>query len=139
MLIDKETIQNYIPQQAPFTMVDALVSATPEGFQSEYTIPQEHPLLNDDFSLSESAMVENVAQTCAAGFGFLNHREGGEPKLGFIGAVSRLETFGLPKVNDKLETKVEVLSAFEAINLVEGRVFHKGDELLRCQLKIVIA
>ena len=139
MLIDKEAIQNYIPQRAPFVMVDALVSATAEGFQSEYTIPEEHPLLNDDFSLAESAMVENLAQTCAAGFGFLNHSEGGEPKLGFIGAVSRLETFRLPKVNDKLETTISVISAFEAINLVEGSIFHKGEELLRCQLKIVIA
>ena len=61
--------------------------------------------------LSESALVENIAQTCAAGFGYVGSQNGEEAgKLGFIGAVSKLKVSGLPKTGDKLATKIEILN-----------------------------
>lgn len=138
MLINKENIQTYIPQRAPFVMIDALVLATDNAFESQFEIQADNIFIEDDV-LSESAMIENVAQTCAAGFGYVGSQNGEEAgKLGFIGAVSKLIVNQLPKTNAVLSTKIEILNTFDAIHLIQGTVFSDNKELMTCQMKIVV-
>ena len=139
MLINKENIQTYIPQRAPFVMIDELISATDKNFESSFEILASNLFIEDNV-LSESAMVENVAQTCAAGFGYVGSQNGEEAgKLGFIGAVSKLTVSGLPRTGEQLITKIDILNAFDAIHLIQGTVYSNERELLTCQMKIVIA
>jgi predicted hotdog family 3-hydroxylacyl-ACP dehydratase len=136
MLIDKENITSYIPQRAPFVMIDELLEASVEGFESRFEVVRNNPLIVGD-ELSESAVVENIAQTCAAGFGYLGaQEEQGSPKIGFIGAISKLEVFANPKLGDVVHTSVKIISSFENIHLIEGVSSSKGNELSRCQMKI---
>jgi len=138
MLINKENIQTYIPQRAPFVMIDALVVATENTFESQFEIQSDNIFIENGI-LSESAMVENVAQTCAAGFGYVGSQNGEEAgKLGFIGAVSKLTVQQLPKTSDILTTKIEILNTFDAIHLIQGTVFSNDKELMSCQMKIVV-
>lgn len=139
MLIDKENIKTFIPQREPFIMIDGLISANEEGFKSSFEIQAENIFLENG-QLSESALVENIAQTCAAGFGYLGSKKGeGEARLGFIGAVSRLEVMAGSKVNDQIETTVTIINSFENIHLIEGIATCDGVELVKCQMKIVQA
>lgn len=139
MLINKENILNYIPQRAPFVMIDALVLATEKEFESTFKVLDSNLFIEND-TLSESALVENIAQTCAAGFGYQGSQKGEEAgKLGFIGAVTKLTVFALPNSGTELRTKIEILNTFDAIHLIQGTVFHNGNELLTCQMKIVVA
>lgn len=139
MLINKENITTYIPQRAPFIMIDELVTADESGFTSTFTITEDNLFLNNNV-LSESALVENIAQTCAAGFGYVNSlKEDSEPQLGFIGAVSRLSVIDSTTLNTKLSTKVEILNTFDSIHLIQGTVFDNNRELITCQMKIVLA
>lgn len=139
MLVSQENIKNYIPQREPFIMIDALVDANEHGFKTAFTVTENNLFLQDNV-LSESALVENIAQTCAAGFGYLNSLiEGAEPQLGFIGAVTHLEVMQNVQQNALIETEVKVLNTFENIHLVEGIARSGGADLLKCQLKIVLA
>ena len=139
MLIEKENITRFIPQRAPFVMIDSLVSADEKGFKSTFGIEADNLFLQDAI-LSESALVENVAQTCAAGFGYINSLKGdGEGQLGFIGAVSRLTVENLPALGANLTTEIEILSTFDTIHLVQGAVFSDEKKLIECQMKIVLA
>ena len=139
MLANKDSITQFIPQRAPFVMIDELITATEEGFETGFEIIANNLFLEDGI-LSESSLVENIAQTCAAGFGYVNSQAGkSEGQLGFIGAVSRLTVSGIAKLGDKIETKVSVLNSFDAIHLIEGVASCNEIELLRCQMKIVIA
>lgn len=138
MLINKENIQTYIPQRAPFVMIDALLLADEKNFESQFEIQADNIFIENGI-LSESAMVENVAQTCAAGFGYVGSQNGEEAgKLGFIGAVSKLTVKDLPKTSEILTTKIEILNTFDAIHLIQGTVFSNDKELLSCQMKIVV-
>ncbi len=138
MLIDKNSITNYIPQRFPFVMIDALISANETQFESEFEIRKENIFLKDGV-LSESALIENIAQTCAAGFGYIGSQHGEEAgKLGFIGSVSRLEVKKAAGENDWIVTKVAVISTFDTIHLVEGTASCNGEELVTCQMKIVV-
>ena len=139
MLINKENITSIIPQRAPFVMIDSLLSADEAGFKTEFQIAPDNLFLENQV-LSESALIENIAQTCAAGFGYLNSlEEDGEPKLGFIGAVTQVQVEDAAKENDRIETSVKVLSTFDTIHLVEGTAKSNGKVLLTCQMKIVLA
>jgi predicted hotdog family 3-hydroxylacyl-ACP dehydratase len=139
MLVDKNVIKNYIPQREPFIMIDNLLSVNETTFTSTFEIIPENIFLSKGI-LSEAALVENIAQTCAAGFGYLGTQSGEtESRLGFIGAVSKLEVLAESKVNDCIDTTVTVLNRFENIYLIEGVATSSGTELLRCQMKIVRA
>lgn len=139
MLIDKEHITQFLPQRPPFVMVDALLSADESGFKSTFAVAEDNLFLEDSI-LSESALVENIAQTCAAGFGYVGSQKGEEAgRLGFIGAVSRLQVHALPQLGDQIETEIEIVSSFDTIHLVQGTARKNGNPLLECQLKIVLA
>jgi 3-hydroxyacyl-[acyl-carrier-protein] dehydratase len=139
MLISKENITSIIPQRAPFVMIDSLITANETGFNTEFKIHSDNLFLENGI-LSESSLIENIAQTCAAGFGYLNSLiEGGEPKLGFIGAVTHVQVIDSAKLDDVIETTVQILSTFDTIHLVEGTAKSNGNTLLSCQMKIVLA
>lgn len=139
MLIDKSLILDYIPQRAPFVMVDTLEKIDHSGFTSTFELKEDN-VFNESGIISESALVENIAQTCAAGFGYLaRQEEGAETRLGFIGAITKLNVNKLPSINSKIETKITILNQFENIHLVEGVASLNGEKLVDCQLKIVLS
>jgi 3-hydroxymyristoyl/3-hydroxydecanoyl-(acyl carrier protein) dehydratase len=139
MLIDKPQIESLIPQRYPFVMIDQLIDATEKGFESAFEITSSNLFLENNL-LSESALIENIAQTCAAGFGYLGQQEaGGQPRIGYIGAVTQVSVLGQAALGNQLNTRVTILSTFDTIHLVEGKVSCGDQELLTCQLKIVLA
>jgi 3-hydroxyacyl-[acyl-carrier-protein] dehydratase len=137
MIVSKKDILQYLPHRPPFLMIDELVSATNEKFESELLISEDNLLVEDGF-FQESGMMENIAQTCAAGFGYVNSAAGGEPEVGFIGAISKLEVFELPPVNSVITTTVIPTHQLGNIFLVKGLNSLEGRKLLECEMKIVV-
>jgi predicted hotdog family 3-hydroxylacyl-ACP dehydratase len=132
-----ENITEIIPQKAPFVMIDNLKKADETGFETDFLIKEDNLFLEEG-RLSESSLTENIAQTCAAGFGYLGMKnEDKEPKIGFIGAISKLTNLDYAKIGDKINTKVEILNSFESIHLIQGKCYNNDQLLLECQMKIV--
>ena len=137
MKVPQDSISQYIPHREPFIMIGSLVSVTADRFESEFLI-EEHNMLAEDGRFTESGLLENIAQTCAASFGFLNREEAGEPKIGFIGAMTKVEVYELPPVNSTIRTIVVPLHQLGNIYLVKGESFMEGRILLGCEMKIVV-
>lgn len=138
MIVARDAITDYIPHRPPFVMIDGLVSATREQFESELTVVAGHVLVQHGF-LQETGLIEHMAQTCAAAFGYLDRAEGGQPKIGFIGAVSKVLVTELPPVGARIRTVVTPLHQLGNIYLVKGESFLDGRILLGCELKIVVS
>lgn len=138
MIVAKDAITDYIPHRPPFVMVDNLVSATRERFESDFTVTGDNVLVRDGF-FQETGLIEHIAQTCAASFGYLDREEGGAPKIGFIGAVSKVLVTELPPVSSVIRTIVTPLHQLGNIYLVKGESFLDGRILLGCELKIVVS
>jgi len=141
MLIDKVAIESFIPQRCPFVMIDELIESTAHTFQSQFVIQKDNLFLIDG-QLSDVALIENIAQTCAAGLEY-QHRKTTSGKtqttrLGFIGAVSQLEVKNRAKEGQKITTYVNLVTEFDSIFLLHGRVFYLQELLLSCQLKVVL-
>lgn len=137
MTVPQESINQYIPHRDPFIMVGSLVSVTADRFESEFFIEMDNVLVEGG-SFTESGLLENIAQTCAASFGFLSREEAGEPKIGFIGAMTKVEVYELPPINSTIRTIVVPLHQLGNIYLVKGESFMEGRILLGCEMKIVV-
>lgn len=137
MLVTKEKIAEIIPHRPPFVMIDNLLEVSESRFESDFFVRDDNILVRSGF-FEESGLIENIAQTCAAGFGFLDREKEGEPRIGFIGAVSKLELFELPKVNSTIHTIVTPTHQLGNIFLVKGENYCNGRKLLECEIKIVV-
>lgn len=134
---EKDKIWDFIPQRPPFVFVDTLLSVDEEKTVSSYTVAEESLMLEGDY-LSEGGLVENIAQTAAAGVGYdcLTNNKPVVP--GFIGAVKKLQVFDLPAVSETLTTTVAVVTKVMHATIIKGEV-RVGETLLAlCEMNIFL-
>jgi predicted hotdog family 3-hydroxylacyl-ACP dehydratase len=137
MLVQGEEILKYIPQRPPFVFVDRLIEVDEKNVVSGFLILDDSPLLENGF-LSESGLVENIAQTAAAGAGY-NCITNNKPVLpGFIGAVKKLTIVDLPKINDHIITTVNVVNEIMNASVIHGKVELNGKVIAECDMNIFI-
>lgn len=137
MLLTKEETANIIPQKVPFVMVDSLLAVDDKSFTSTF-IAEENNIFSKNGKLQEPALIENIAQTVAAGFSYIGQQEGGEPKIGFIGAISKLKIHQLPSIGEEITTTVTQQHKFENIHLIRGENYVGNNLLVECEMKIVV-
>ncbi|MBK5285688.1 MAG: hypothetical protein JJE25_09825 [Bacteroidia bacterium] len=137
MKVSRENIIGLIPHRHPFIMIDNLLDASPTSFQSDFLVRTENIFVENNV-LQASALIENIAQTCAAGFGYLQSANDGEPGMGFIGAISKLKVHALPAVESLIRTTAEVTHQLANVFLIKGENYCDGKIILECELKIVI-
>ena len=88
--------------------------------------------------LSEAGLIENIAQTVAAGAGYMAKKNSEQVSIGYIGAVKNLEIFALPKVGDTINTGVAITNQVFGVTIVTGNVECNGINLAKCEMKIFI-
>ena len=134
---DSKNILSLLPHRPPFVMVSKLIKAEENQFESEFFIQPEN-LFVENGVLTEAGLIENIAQTCAAGFGYLDQQNDEEAKIGFIGSISRLKIHQLPPVNCRINTIAKVTFQMGNIFVVNGENFLDGEKLMECEMKIVV-
>lgn len=135
--IEDITLNELLPQRPPFVMIDRLVSCDEVFAVTELTIREDNIFVENE-QLTSSGLIENIAQTCAARIGYLNLNEGGTVKIGVIGAISNLNIVRTPKVGEKLETTIELISEVFQMTLVEAVVRIGDEEIVRANMKIAL-
>lgn len=137
MLIDSKSILSYLPHRAPFVMVSNLLKVAEDQFETDFLVERENIFVADGM-LTESALIENIAQTCACGFSYLGQENEAQGRVGYIGSVSKLILHELPPVNSRIITKATVTHHLGNIFVIKGENFLNGKILLECEMKIVV-
>jgi len=137
MLISHDHIISVIPQREPFVMIDALVSGDEIYSNTTFLIKADN-LLVEDGELSEAGLTENMAQTAAAGFGYITQQSKKSVAAGYIAAIKNLEIFGLPKVGETIETTVAITDQVFNVTIISGSVKCDGELLASCEMKIYL-
>lgn len=106
MTVNDISLKELLPQKPPFIMIDRLVLSDNTHSVAELEIREDNVFFNNGCLLA-SGLVENIAQTCAAGIGFKNIAKGGSVKLGVIGAISNFNINRLPQKGEKITTTVK--------------------------------
>ena len=135
--IEDIALRELIPQRPPFVMIDRLVSSDKEYSVTELEVRSDN-LFVDNGCLSESGLVENIAQTCAARIGYINLNSGETVKIGVIGSISNLIIVRTPKIGEHLVTTIHLLEEVFQVTLVEATVESGGEKLACCNMKIAL-
>lgn len=130
-------ILQYIPQRPPFAMIDHLINADDGISKTSFTIPEDH-LFIENGHFTERGLVENMAQTAAAGTGYKAQQIGNPAPIGFIGALKNLNIFQLPKASSTIITTVQFGMQVMNAQIVNARIEENGKEIANCELKIFI-
>lgn len=85
MIISKEKIESYIPQRAPFIMIDNLIEATTETFKTDFRILPDNIFVEKGV-LREFALIENIAQSSSAGLAVIKMSAGKKLQSGLSAA-----------------------------------------------------
>jgi hypothetical protein len=88
--------------------------------------------------LSPEGMIENMAQTAAAGVGYSSLKKGTPPPIGFIGAISKLSVYNQPGVNQEISTEIVTTNQIMNVTVIRGKVFLKDELMAECEMKIFI-
>jgi len=135
MIITKDKIEDFIPQRAPFVMIDNLLDASEETFKSDFKIVHGNIFLDNGY-LREFALIENIAQTSSAGLAITKKFTGTKKPDGYLGGISKLKLYELPKLDDTIYTIVSLLVQLENLFLIKGVNYLDGRMLMECEMKL---
>jgi predicted hotdog family 3-hydroxylacyl-ACP dehydratase len=136
-MIAGESILSLIPQKPPFVMVDDLLFSDDNVTKTSFTVTADNVfVINGEFS--EAGLMENMAQTAAAGAGNMARIENRAVTNGYIGQVKNFEIYSLPKIGDVLFTEIRMeVQVFDA-SIVSGKIWCNEVEVAQCEMKIFI-
>ncbi|MDR7208582.1 hypothetical protein [Flavobacterium piscis] len=138
LLLEKEAVENLLPQKFPFVMVDTMYSFTKSSLVSGLKI-QNDTIFIDNGTFLEAGLIEHMAQSVAlhTGYDFFLRNE--IAPTGYIGSIKDIEIKKLPKINDTIQSTVTILQEFAGITLVNIVTSLNNEEIASGQMKTVLA
>lgn len=133
--MEQTDITAYIPQRAPFVMVDRVLLADPKMSRTSFLIKDDN-LFVENGVFTEPGLVENMAQTAGAGTGYRYQQLGEQVPVGFIASVKNLKIIALPKTGDELITETTISHTVMSMHVVEAAVYVNEEKMASCELKI---
>jgi predicted hotdog family 3-hydroxylacyl-ACP dehydratase len=127
-----------LPQRPPFVMVDKLLSVNDTSARTEFTVRADSVFTHNN-NFTEAGVIENIAQTCAAGMGYVHsraHRCG--VRIGFLSAVRNLGFKRLPKTGERLHTCVSFMECVMDMLLLKSVVTINDEVIAEGEMKIFI-
>ncbi|MCX6240423.1 MAG: 3-hydroxyacyl-ACP dehydratase [Bacteroidetes bacterium] len=126
-----------IPQKPPMVMVDRIIGISGKKTVTTFLIRDDNVFLEDGF-FREPGLIENIAQSAAAGIASVTLNADEEPKTGFIGAIRELKIFKLPKSGDEIRTTVTVTHEILNATVVAGQIILHDELIAECELRIFL-
>jgi 3-hydroxyacyl-[acyl-carrier-protein] dehydratase len=137
IIATEATIGQYIPQKPPVIMIGKLLEVTDTKTVSSLFIKDDNLFCTKGF-FREPGLIENMAQTAAAGMGYISNEAGKESPLGFIGGLRNLLIHELPKVGSVIRTEVTVVHEVFDARVVNGKIYLQDRCIAECELKIFL-
>ena len=136
-ITDVAIIKKLIPQREPIIMVDALLYFDATKVVSGFSIKNDN-LFVENGLFTESGIIEHMAQTVALYTGYHFYIKNEKAPEGYIGAIKNVVLYKLPKVDDTLETEVEILQEIMGVTLVKGATKLNGELIMTAEMKTVL-
>ncbi len=137
MIQTGDNIISFIPQRAPFVMVDEIIYSDESTTRSKLLVKEDNIFVVSGV-LKEPGMIESIAQTVAAREGYISKLENKPVRLGYIGAISKLFITGFPKINEDMITEIKIEKQFFNVILITGKIYCDEIMIAQCEMKIFI-
>lgn len=140
-------IKKFLPHRNSMLMVDDLLALTDNFVETRFLIKESNIFLGKNI-FNETGLVENIAQTCSVivGSSYFHNGDGVEENdsrvIGFITTIKSINIYKLPKINETLISKGNLLSRFDggdySICTLKGEVLCNDEIQLDCVLDLFI-
>ena len=137
IILPDTNVLNYIPQRQPIVMIDTLLNVDGAVTETSLTVLKDTLFVKEGI-FQEPGLIENIAQTVAAGVGYTCALNKETVPVGFIGAIKNLTIHSLPAVGDTITTRVEILEEIFDMTLIKGESFVDSKPVASCEMKIVL-
>ncbi|MDR0756313.1 MAG: pseudouridylate synthase [Tannerella sp.] len=138
MPFDEIDIPDILPQRPPFVMIGKLLHVDRRVTRTSLHVSGDN-IFCEHGRLTESGVIENIAQTCAVRMGYINkYVKLDTVKLGFIGAIRNLEIVRLPRTGETLTTQIDVQEEIFGMTLVHATVKVENELIASSEMKISI-
>lgn len=138
VLLEKEAVENLIPQKFPFVMVDRMFSYSDTALVSGLKI-QDSNIFSEENIFLEAGLIEHMAQSVALHTGYQFFLKNETAPTGYIGSIKDIQIKKLPKINDIIQSNVNILQEFAGVTLVDIVTFLNDEEIASGQMKTVLA
>ncbi|MCC9062541.1 hypothetical protein [Flavobacterium piscisymbiosum] len=138
LLLEKEAVENLLPQKFPFVMVDKMYSYTETSLIAGLEIKNDNIFFDNDTFL-EAGLIEHMAQSVALHTGYQFFLKNETAPTGYIGSIKEIEIKKLPKINDTIQSTITILQEFAGITLVDVVTYLNNEEIANGQMKTVLA
>lgn len=137
MLIEKENITLILPHRTPMLMIDSLVEHSEEKTITQFKIEPDNIFIIDG-EFQESGLIENIAQSAAAGSGYYYHLNKLPQPLTYLASVNRVRILKMPRVNESIKTEITLTSKILNIHVISGKCFLNNELIAECEMKVLI-
>ena len=137
MLASGNELIELIPQKPPMVMIDKLIFSDKQKTITGFKVTNDC-IFCENGTLSESGMIENIAQTAAAGVGYVCKTENIPVPIGFIASIKDLKVFGLPTTDSEIETEVTRKDEVMGVTIIEGICRINEKILASCEMRIFL-
>ncbi|BFM43042.1 hypothetical protein CFS9_16830 [Flavobacterium sp. CFS9] len=138
LLLEKNAVENLLPQKFPFVMVDKMYSFTETSLVAGLKIQNDN-IFSDNGTFLEAGLIEHMAQSVALHTGYQFFLKNETAPTGYIGSIKEIEIKKLPKVNDTIQSTITILQEFAGITLVDIVTYLNNEEIANGQMKTVLA
>jgi predicted hotdog family 3-hydroxylacyl-ACP dehydratase len=132
-----KAVEEFLPQRPPMVMIGALHTVSDSRIVTSLRITPENIFVQDG-RFREAGLIENIAQTAAAGTGYRYRSRNEIPPPGFIGGIKNLVIHDLPTAGDEIITEVSVLHEILNATVVEGKIYCNDILIAACELRIFL-
>lgn len=133
----EENVLNIIPQKPPFVMIGKLLHWDEKLTRTSFLVNEDNVFVENG-ELREPGLIENIAQTAAAGAGYKAKLNGTTVAVGYIGAIKNLVIFAMPKINDELITEVIIEDQVFDVTIISGKSWCNKKLIAQCEMNIFI-
>ena len=130
-------IQEFIPQRPPIVMIDQVIEISESKVVCQFQVKKDN-LFIDNGKLIVPGIIENMAQTIAAGAGYRAKAKNEKVKLGYIAAIKNLNIYALPSVGDSLTTRVQIVNQVFSVTIVQAEVIAGSKSIADCEMRVYI-
>ncbi len=136
-IVNSDSILNYIPQRPPMVLISRIYKCDEDSVITGFDIINEH-ILTQNNVLTESGIVENMAQTAASMAGYAAVKNNTTPAVGFIGNIKDLVIHHLPKSGNEILTEVKTKTQVMNVSIIEAHSYCNNELVATCEMKIFL-
>lgn len=118
-------------------MVDRLIEIEGNTTVTSFLVREDNVFCENGV-FREPGLIENMAQTAAAGAGVKPGITGSNAPMGFIGGIRNLKIQDFPKAGREIRTCITLLHEVFDATIVQGEVFLDDRLIASCELKIFL-